>query len=352
MNEIEFLIQNICEQLERGSPLVLISLLSQQGSTPRHSSTKMVVSADNKSYGTIGGSLIEATAVVESTNVLSLARSKILSFELNGKDATSAGMICGGKAEVLMDYIPATNKNLEFFWNWRDSFKGGDEFYFLTHLRDSANSVEIIGHSILYPDGRLVGDNSISQTDMSLIREELHNISTTTVIPIQDTRVMIDPIRKLKTMYCFGAGHIAVPTAHLAALVGFRVVIIDDRAEFANSVRFPDAHKIRVIDSFNRAFENLKIDSDSFIVIVTRGHQYDRAVLEQALKTDAGYIGMISSRRKRDAIYEYLKNHGVHIEKLEKIHSPIGIDIDAETPAEIAVSIVGELIKERNKQRV
>lgn len=348
MNETEFLIQKICEQLEKGLPLVLISLISQQGSTPRHGITKMVISADGKSYGTIGGSLLEATAIRESSDLLSAAGSKILSFELNGKDATAAGMICGGKAEVLMDYIPATKKNLEFFWYWRDSFKRGDEFYFLTHLRDSGNSVVVIGHSILYPDGRVVGDNSMAQTDMALIREELHNISTTAVIPTQDTRVMIDPIRKLKTMYCFGAGHVAVPTAHIAALVGFRVVIIDDRAEFANSDRFPDANEIRVIENFNLAFEKLEIDSDSFIVIVTRGHQYDRAVLEQALKTNAGYIGMISSRRKRDAIYEALMREGVTKEILARVHSPIGIDIEAETPAEIAVSIVGELIKERN----
>ena len=98
----------------------------------------------------------------------------------------------------------------------------------------------------------------------------------------------------------------AVPTAHLAALVGFRVVVVDDRPEFANAERFPEAYKILVIKDFNHAFDGLEIDADSFIVIVTRGHQYDRAVLEQSLKTTAGYIGMISSRRKREAIYEAL----------------------------------------------
>ena len=87
---------------------------------------------------------------------------------------------------------------------------------------------------------------------------------------------MVDRIRKLKTLYCFGAGHVAVPTAHLAALVGFRVVVMDDRPEYANAERFPEAHEIRVIKDFNHAFDGLEIDDDSFIVIVTRGHQYDR----------------------------------------------------------------------------
>ena len=140
-----------------------------------------------------------------------------------------------------------------------------------------------------------------------------------------------------------------MPTAHLAALVGFRVVVIDDRLEYANKERFPEAEKTLVIKNFTRAFDGLEIDADSYIVIVTRGHQYDRAVLEQSLRTSAGYIGMISSRRKREAIYEYLTAQGFTKERLAQVHSPIGIDIGGETPEEIAVSIVAELIKVRSQ---
>jgi xanthine dehydrogenase accessory factor len=153
----------------------------------------------------------------------------------------------------------------------------------------------------------------------------------------------------MKTLYCFGGGHVAVPTAQLASLVGFRVVVIDDRPEFANFERFPDAI-INVIDDFDRAFDGLEIDEDSFIVIVTRGHQYDRTVLAQSLKTRAGYIGMISSRKKRETIYKALASDGADITKLEQVHSPIGINIGGETPEEIAVSIVAELIQVRSQQ--
>jgi xanthine dehydrogenase accessory factor len=160
---------------------------------------------------------------------------------------------------------------------------------------------------------------------------------------------MVDRIRKMKTIYCFGAGHVALPTAHLAALVGFRVVILDDRKEYANPDRFPEANKTLILNDYNRAMDGLDIDEDSFIVIVTRGHKYDREVLEQALKTSAGYIGMISSRRKRQAIYDALTAEGIKKERLDWVHSPIGIDIGGETPEEIAVSIVAELIKVRNE---
>jgi xanthine dehydrogenase accessory factor len=147
-----------------------------------------------------------------------------------------------------------------------------------------------------------------------------------------------------------GAGHVSQPTAHIAALTGFRVVVMDDRAEFSNAKRFPDASEVHVIDDFQRAFEDCHIDNDSFIVIFTRNHMYDHVVLEQALKTDAGYIGMIASRRKRDSIYEALRTQGITEEDLTRVHSPIGLKIGGETPEEIAVSIVAELIQERSRQ--
>jgi xanthine dehydrogenase accessory factor len=309
----------------------------------------MVVTADNKSFGTIGGSLIEAAAIREAKNVLASGRTSIISFELSGKDATAPGMICGGTAEILLDYIPANEENLAFFQHWCDLIQQGQDFYFITHLKGSGDSVQVLYHAILHSDGSTIGNTSFSEIEIENLRPELHNISSTYIMNLKDTWLMVDHIRKLKTLYCFGAGHVAVPTAHLAALVGFRVVVTDDRPEFANRDRFPEAEEI-IIKDFNHAFDGLEIDGDSFIVIVTRGHQYDRVVLEQALKTDAGYIGMISSRHKREAIYDALEKLGVKKERLEWVHSPIGIDIGGETPEEIAVSIVAELIKVRGQQ--
>jgi xanthine dehydrogenase accessory factor len=166
---------------------------------------------------------------------------------------------------------------------------------------------------------------------------------------IDDVTVAVEAIRRIRTMYCFGAGHVAVPTVRLAATVGFDVVVIDDRDEFANAERFPDAARIGITDNFEHAVEGLPVDDDSFIVIVTRGHRFDREVLQQALKTNAGYIGMIGSRRKRDALYAALIKEGVTQTELARVHSPIGLAIEAETPEEIAVSIVGEMIAERAK---
>jgi xanthine dehydrogenase accessory factor len=350
MDEKEYLARTVNRQLEAGRPLVLLSILNLQGSTPRHGGTKMVVGADGQSYGTIGGSLIEAAAIREAKNVLAAKKPRIMSYELSGKDATSPDMICGGQAEIILDYLVASPENREFARQWYDMIRQGKELYFLTHLQGNGESFRVLGHGILDTEGNIPGGTSLTAADIAKLKPELHNVTRTAVLPLGETRVVVDRMRRLKTLYCFGAGHVAVPTAHLAALVGFRVVVIDDRPEYANAERFPKADKILVIKDFNRACDGLEIDADSYIVIVTRGHQYDRAVLEQSLGINAGYIGMISSRRKRQAIYEYLMSKGFKKERLAQVHSPIGINIGGETPEEIAVSIVAELIQVRSGQ--
>jgi xanthine dehydrogenase accessory factor len=348
MNDNEYIAGKILELLGKGSAAVLASIVSLEGSTPRHSGTKMVVGGDGHNYGTIGGSLLEATSIQEARSVLATGRSKFLEFSLSGKDSSSPGMICGGKALVLLDYLPPTTEIRDFFQTWQLAVRSGKDFCYLTHLKETGETVATIGHSILLADGQNTSTLSITGTEIETLQAACQHISLTYIMALNDTKVVIDPIRKMKTVYCFGAGHVAVPTIHMAALVGFRTVVLDDRAEFVNPERFPDAYNVRVIRDFNQAMEGLEIDADSYIVILTRGHQYDREVLEQALRTRAGYIGMISSRRKREAIYNTLMAQGVKKEDLEQVHSPIGIPLGGETPEEIAVSIVAELIKVRS----
>jgi xanthine dehydrogenase accessory factor len=350
MNENELLAKTIDRELNHGNPVVLISIMSLQGSTPRHDGAKMIVGADGKAYGTIGGSLIEAAAITEAKKVLAAKKSTIMMFELSGRDAAAPGMICGGKAEILLDCIEPSEANRGFSRQWAEAVASGKDFFIFTHLGGASENTRVLGHAVFIPDGDVSVSTSLVKDDINKLKPELHTVSTTSILLLGDTRVLADRIRKLKTVYCFGAGHVAVPTAHLAASVGFRVVVIDDRAEFSCSQRFPEAYNTIVIQDFCCAFTGLDIDKDSFIVIVTRGHQYDRAVLELSLNTSAGYIGMISSKRKRAAIYEALMAEGVSKERLDFVHSPIGLDIGGETPEEIAVSIVAELIKVRSEQ--
>jgi len=160
--------------------------------------------------------------------------------------------------------------------------------------------------------------------------------------------VFVEPIMTKPCLYIFGGGHISFFISKLGKMLDFRVVVIDDREEFANSDRFPEADETIARD-LEAVFPDLKINQSSFIVIVTRGHLLDEKVLEWAVKTDAGYVGMIGSRKKNRTVFSHLESRGISKELLETVHAPIGLDIHAETPEEIAVSIMAEIIMVRRE---
>lgn len=161
-----------------------------------------------------------------------------------------------------------------------------------------------------------------------------------------DVEVFIEPILSTPTMYIFGGGHIALCLAKMAKLVGFKIVVIDDRPEYANARRFPEAEQT-IVEDFAKAFRKIKIDKSGYIVIVTHGHKGDETVLEGALATEAKYIGMIGSKTKNQAIFSHLLAKGIPQEQLDRVHAPIGLEIYSQTPEEIAVSILAEIIKVR-----
>jgi len=161
-----------------------------------------------------------------------------------------------------------------------------------------------------------------------------------------ELEVFIEPILTPPTLYIFGGGHISLPLAKMGKLLGFKIAVIDDRAEFANLDRFPEA-EIILADHFTKSFPKLKIDKSSYIVIVTRNHQYDDIVLEWAVGTQAKYIGMIGSKTKNKAIFSHLQAKGISRELLDEVHAPIGLEIHAQTPEEIAVSILAEIVTVR-----
>jgi xanthine dehydrogenase accessory factor len=160
--------------------------------------------------------------------------------------------------------------------------------------------------------------------------------------------VFLEPIKPLPTLFIFGGGHISFFLARIGKMVEFHVVIIDDRPEFASKERFPEADEA-VTGDMADIMQHLEINSSSYIVIVTRGHQGDTKVLEWAVQTPAGYIGMIGSKKKVNTAFSYLKTRGISQEQLDRVHSPIGLSIGAETPEEIAVSIMAEVIQVHRK---
>ncbi|UCC71082.1 MAG: XdhC family protein [Gemmatimonadota bacterium] len=160
--------------------------------------------------------------------------------------------------------------------------------------------------------------------------------------------IYIEPQHAIPELLIVGAGHIARPLCRLGAMLGFRVTVLDDRPEFATKEHFPEAERVGVID-FGDPFARLAIGPDSYVVLVTRGHKYDYDCIQHLLKMDArpAYLGMIGSRRRVRATFEALVGDGIEPARLEDVHAPIGLDIGAETPEEIALAIAGEIVATR-----
>ena len=158
--------------------------------------------------------------------------------------------------------------------------------------------------------------------------------------------IFLEPITSPETLYLFGAGHISRSTTTMAKMLGFRVAVIDPRPEYNNRDRFPDADSL-LVEEYDSVFPKLSVDEDSYIVIYTTGHVVDAQCLQFAIGTSAKYIGMIGSKKKAKEVKERLQQKGVPPEQLDRVHSPIGLDIGAQTPEEIAISILAEITEVR-----
>lgn len=165
-----------------------------------------------------------------------------------------------------------------------------------------------------------------------------------------EMKIFIDILKPKEEVLIFGAGHIAVCLSKLAKMVGFRVIIVDERKEFANRARFPEVDRI-VIKEAGKALNNVKVTSSTYVVIVTKGHLQDEEALFSVINLGVGYIGMIGSSKKNEVIFQHLKEKGITEEKIKKVYTPIGIDIGAQTPEEIAVSIIAEIIRVKRKKK-
>jgi xanthine dehydrogenase accessory factor len=344
------LMQTICSLLEQGEDLVLATILSHEGSVPRTAGTKMIVRRDGDSIATIGGGLVEGEVIQIADEVFETRSSRIREYDLTGANTESMDLVCGGRLEILVEFLEASPENLRIFKALRDGLRGRRKSMLVADLGLEGEPPDTVTRWLMIDDNVPIGDFSPPPKLVEHLRTWTGKERYPVVLSLDGRRYLVEPSFVLGTVYLFGAGHVSQQVAPLAKLVDFGIVVLDDRPEFANRERFPQADDVKVIDRFEGAFQELDIDEDSYLVIVTRGHLHDMTVLEQALRTKAGYVGMIGSRRKRDHIYTQLEKSGFREKDLARVFSPIGTDISAQTPEEIGISIVGELIKARAGQ--
>ncbi len=333
--------------LRQNESFAVATLFDKSGSAPRSEGAKMVVRADGSIIGTIGGGRLEAEAIDLARETIPARKTVVQAFNLTSRDAAASDMICGGFGEILVDFIDAhDDNNLKIYAEAAEITAHGGKGWLITILGKDTETMGISRQQCLVKsDKTLIGNVTC---DPYLLEKLIAGPAKITLHSevFDEQRFLMEPLREGGTVYIFGAGHVSQKIAPLSESVGFRTVVMDDRVDFSNRERFSEPIEARVIDSFKKLPE-LGIDEDSYLVIVTRGHLFDKHVLEQVLRSKAAYIGMIGSRSKRDLISKEMIDHGFIQEELDRVFCPIGTVIGAETPEELAVSIVGELIKIR-----
>lgn len=331
--------------LSSGQKLVLARTIKRSGSTPRDVGSMCIVTEDGRLFGTVGGGLLEHQVQQKAIEILSGGKSFIFRFMLTEKDLAKAGMICGGTTDLYLEpFSPQNPETVLLFEAVKSHIIQRKAGLLVTRIADGISCLEPGTRFFIRENGSVIGSiPGLVKEDIQLEKDRLYDFFSS---PDNSLDFFVEKIAMGPGIILFGAGHVSVCVAQLAKMVGFNVTVVDDRSEFANKERFPDADEI-VITDFKTAFEKLDISPSSYILIITRGHLYDKIVLQRALETSASYIGMIGSIKKRNTIYNALMEEGFTKETLEKVYSPIGLEINAETPEEIAVSIVGELIQKR-----
>jgi xanthine dehydrogenase accessory factor len=325
--------------LENEGNVALVTVTDAVGSTPGKPGYKMLVfSGGKEALGTVGGGLIEARMIGEAASVLGQATTRICRFNLGEIPDDEKG-ICGGSLELLIESFDRSALPL---------------FQELSSTTDNRVLVSILASDapprkmIVDPGGSGKAESSANRPSeiVRAIDEIAAAGSGQTKVSADGMDVFIESLARPPTVVIFGAGHVASFISRYAAGVHFSVTVCDDRAEYARKERFPDAENV-IVEGFDRVFDKIRIDGDSYLVIVTRGHKFDKLVLEQALKTPARYIGMIGSKRKTQTILQSFRENGHSQESLDRVYSPIGLSIGAVTAEEIALSIVAELVKIR-----
>lgn len=292
--------------------VVLATVTNTTGSVPREIGAKMFITADGKTYGTIGGGAGEAKVYQQALQILQTGEKQFVEIDLSGAPQRQTQGICGGTMLV-----------------WLELWSGSESLSLVNQIID----ILILGHpaAIVTPFEK---------------HKKPYLVVGTQLITSLEITGLIEPLLPPPTLLIIGAGHIAVPLAQIAKIAGFKIIVQDDRPEFATPERFPQASLVlaKPITSIQEILNRIP---DLYVALVTRNYLQDLAALRLLCNLQVQYIGMIGSVKRVNTVYKNLHDEGYLSQLIHPIYAPIGLDIGALTPEEIAVSICAELIKVR-----
>ena len=348
--------------LAEGKPLVLATIIRTRGSVPREVGAKMVIGRTGHPFGTIGGGCGEGEVLRRAYPLFEEKMpSRVVQVDLTGDFDQEEIQVCGGLMDVALDlWQPNEHRDLAHaLAEATRTHRPAALVTAITAIADIPAGTKCclsIGSKGATLTPSLELDPEILQAladSLAAGTPQLFSISPEGKV-VKDAaangkqwpQIFVDVQPGLQTLLIVGAGHIAQPLCDMGHLLGFRTVVVDDRWAFANRERFPKATAIEV-GSFVETLEKLDITNQTFAVVVTRGHNWDEASVRTILGKKPAYLGMIGSKRRSRATIERLAEQGFSPEELSRIHTPMGLDLSAETPAEIAVAIAAEIVRIR-----
>ncbi|GAB4264153.1 MAG: hypothetical protein Kow0092_15590 [Deferrisomatales bacterium] len=328
-------------ELGAGRPVAVASVARRVGSAPRSPGARCCVLAGGETVGTVGGGALEHRVQQAARRCLEDGRARYLEARLDAREAARAGMVCGGALEVLV--VPWGPERAPVAEAAAALLEGRGRGVLVTAWTEGGR-----GHRVgLWTEGGWLGEPFPAAALPADSLEALLPGSEPLVQGGAEEGLLAEPLGRTRpVLVVLGAGHVGRALTRAAAAAGFAVTVVDDRAEFADPAQCPEAERVwcRPLEG---ALGALGVDEETFVVICTRGHLADARCTEEALRTPAPYVGVIGSRRKREATLERLRAAGVPPARLGALRMPVGLPLGAETPEEIAAAVVAELIQVR-----
>jgi len=347
---------NILDHQSDNLALVLATVTRTSGSTPQKPGSSALFGNTGLIAGTVGGGIVEGKVQKVALEALNSKESGHLNFNLANDISKTEEAICGGQISVLID--ANIQNSIKVFQQIKQSMERRIPGVLITMITRFNEKIVLINRYWItkqikpaIPVDFLkaidpVADNIISSGNQYDYRElELK-------LPDEEpsSLFLLEPVFPPAHLVIAGAGHIGRSLSHLGSMLGFEVTVIDNRPEFANSENIPDADHI-IVNEIGEAFNELKKDKNTFVVIVTRGHKDDSFALKPCIGSDLAYIGMIGSKNKIASMRRnFIENDWATSEQWDKIYAPVGLDIKSQTVEEIAVSIAAQLVLVRNSR--
>lgn len=342
------------EALEHNEPVALASLVRIRGSSPRHSGARMLIWPDGRFTGTIGGGTLEWRVIEHARQALGEGRPRLTNYIFDTHGGPDSVGLCGGSVDVHISV--ALNEFADVARTALLALGRGETVALASIFEDKTDSQQENTFLLVWPDGNTYGSLGGGPLEKRVLEEAQSALaerkSRFVKVDPQNAAVHIDILHPDPVLLIIGAGHIAQPLATMGGMLGMRVYVVDDREEWANRDRFPTADEIAVI-GYEPVHEILDpipfpMTPATSVVITTWG--YDLPAMEQAIVQNPAYIGLVSSPTKARELFKRMRAKGYPDNLIRKVRAPIGLDVGAESPAEIAVSILAEILSETRRK--